>query len=60
MNFIFNKVVSGIPFRKTCHQIALIAKFYHAKASRANKIIKEIFDVFELIKVKILFPNQKL
>ena len=39
--------------REDCRQIALRAKFYHAKASQASAIIKEMFVAFESARAKM-------
>ena len=35
------------------YRIILIIKFYHVKVSQVNEVFKEIFGVFELVRVKI-------
>jgi len=44
---------------ENCRRIALAAKGYHAQASQANEVLKEILGAFESARAKLPLPSLK-
>ena len=45
---------------ENCRWLASTAKFYHATASQANEVVKEIFGAFRLARASLSFTSPKL